>query len=255
MVQSVSRVLDILEALAFSNDEVSLSRLQAELGLPPPTLHRLLRTLVARGYVEQNSTSRQYGPGFKLLLVAEAAKHNSRFNLSRTARPFLRRLTAESGETSNLVVPQNNEVVYVDQIPSPQRVRMFTEVGQRAPLYCTGAGKAILSRRSADQIETYVTTVQLEQLTPHTFASTEALRGEVASVAERGFAIDNEEFEQGVRCVAAPIADATGSCIGAISVSGPTSRLTRDRAKTLGELVLEACRNCSAQLGYNDARA
>lgn len=182
MVQSILRVLDILEALAFSREEVSLSQLQEELKLPPPTIHRMLKTLVARGYVEQNSTSRHYGPGFKLLLVAEAAKHNNRFALVHAARPFLHRLTEESGETSNLVIPQMHEVVYIDQVPSPQRVRMFTEVGHRAPLYCTGAGKVILSQLPASQIAAYVASVNLMQLTPHTFASANALLSEIELV-------------------------------------------------------------------------
>jgi len=250
MVQSITRALDILEALAFSGEELSLTQLQSELELPPPTLHRLLKALVERGYVEQNSASRRYGPGPRIFHVAEAARRNLRFDLFRIVRPYLKLLTAESGETSNLVVAQNNKIVYVDQVPSPQRVRMFTEVGHRAPLYCTGAGKAILSHLPADQFEAYVTDARMEQLTPRTFASVDELKQEIANIASRGFAMDNEEFEIGVRCVAAPILNHAGLCIGAISVSGPSIRMAPELMETLGEQVRQACLQCSIQLGF-----
>lgn len=227
MVQSVFRMLDILEALAFANEELSLSRLQAQLNLPSPTLHRMLRVLIERGYVAQDFESRHYGPGVRILEIAEATKRNSRFDLSRIVRPYLQRLTALCGETSNFVIPQNRKIVYVEQVPSPRSVRMFTEVGQRAPLYCTAAGKAILSKTADEQFDAYVTTTTLKQVTPRTITTVETLRTEIASIRDQGFALDDEEFETGVRCVAAPIIDSGGRCVAAISVSGPATRMSR----------------------------
>lgn len=253
MVQSISRMFDVLEALALAEEEMSLSRLQAKLDLPPPTLHRLLQTLVERGYVEQNSDSRRYGPGLKILEIAEAARRNTRFDLCRVVRPFLQRLTDGSGETSNLVVRHNGRIVYVEQVPSPRSVRMFTEVGHRAPLYCTAAGKAILSCLSEDQLEAYGSTLEFEQRTPQTLGSIDQLRRDVSRARQRGFAIDNEEFETGVRCVAAPIVDAGGSCVGAISVSGPTTRLSSKRAEELGPQVGDVSALCSTRLGHGRA--
>lgn len=255
MVQSASRLLDILEALALASEELSLSRLQAQLNLPPPTLHRMLKVLIERGYVEQNAGSRHYGPGLRILEIAEATKRNARFDLCRTVRPFLQRLTIKSGETSNFVVPQNRKIVYVEQVPSPRSVRMFTEVGHRAPLYCTAAGKAILSQFPADQLDAYVTTTDLEQITPQTLVSGDALGREIAVIRKQGFAIDDEEFEPGVRCVAAPILDSTGECIGAISVSGPATRMTRAVVSALGIEVRHFSAQCSDQLGYRPAVA
>lgn len=243
-------MLDILEALTVANDELSLTQLQARLDLPPPTLHRLLKSLVERGYVEQNQENRHYGPGVKILEIAEAAKRNSRFDLCRVVRPFLERLTEASGETSNLVILNDRKIVYVEQVPSPRSVRMFTAVGHRAPLYCTGAGKAILARLSENQLDSYVATEKLERLTPHTLTSKAALTRELDSIRERGFALDNEEFEAGVRCVAAPIVDSTGRCLGAISVSGPTTRMSQHLAENLGAEVRLLSTQCSALLGY-----
>lgn len=250
LVQSVTRTLDILEALAFAEEELSLNRLQAQLSLPPSTLHRLLGTLIERGYVEQNSDNHHYGPGLKILEIAEAAKRNTRFELGHVVRPFLERLTDDIGETSNFVIRKDDSVVYVEQVSSQHSVRMFTEVGHRAPLYCTGAGKAIISCLPADAVEAYLSTVALEQLTPHTLASIEALTRDVSCIRERGFAVDNEEFELGVRCVAAPILDASGRCAGAMSVSGPTTRMSLERAQSLGPHVRDVSNLCSARLGY-----
>lgn len=253
MVQSITRMFDVLEALAVADEELSLTRLQAQLRLPPPTIHRLLQALVERGYVEQNGDSRRYGPGLKILEIAEAAKRNSRFDLCRVVRPFLQRLTDDSGESSNLVIPHDRKVVYVEQVASPRSVRMFTEVGHRAPLYCTGAGKAILSCLSRDQLDAYVRTVTLERLTPQTLGSVDELVRDIVQIRHHGFAVDNEEFETGVRCVAAPIVDSVGRCVAAISVSGPTTRMSRERARELGPQVREMSVLCSRQLGYGSS--
>ncbi len=219
-------MLDILEALALANEELSLSELQSQLHLPPPTLHRMLRVLIQRGYVEPNEESRHYGPGLRIIQMAEATTRNARFDLIRVARPVLKRLTDESGESSNLVVPQNRKIVYVDQVPSPRSVRMFTEVGQRAPLYCTASGKAILSRLPADELEAYLAATVLKRVTPRTVVSPTALQHEIETIKDRGYALDDEEYETGVRCVASAVMNHLGRCVAANSVSGPTNRMT-----------------------------
>lgn len=250
MVQSVARTFDLLEALANATEEVSLSQLQSDLQLPLSTVHRLLEALVERGYAAQNAGTRYYGPGPKLLEVAQHAKGNHRFQLRQIVRPHLQRLTKETGETSNLVVSVGNEIVYVEQVPSPRRVRLFTEVGHRAPLYCTGSGKAILSLLSADQLESYCATTRLESLTPQTITDVRKLQRELAQARARGFAIDNEEFDVGVRCVAAAVQDASGACVAAISVSSPTTRLSVELAHEIGPAVSKCSALCSAELGH-----
>lgn len=253
MVQSVERTLDILEALAASADDVSLSQLCQQLGLPLGTLHRLLSTLIARGYAAQDAETRQYGPGPRLLEVAARAAVSQRFHLERVSRPTLRELTELTEETSNLLVLRGGEGVYSAQVASPRLVRMFTEVGQRVPLYCTGGGKAILAGMHDTWIDRYLTEVRLEAFTPKTLASEEALRRAITQARECGFATDDEERELGVCCVAAPIFDRNGLCIGAVSISGPASRLSRERAEALGPMVRQAADRCSAQLGYHPA--
>jgi IclR family acetate operon transcriptional repressor len=250
MVQSLDRALDLLEALSDAGDDISLSQLTARLGLPAGTAHRLLGGLAARGYVAQDGATRLYGPGPKLLEVAARAAGNRRFSLARIARPALRRLTDATGETSNLLVLHGHEGAYSEQVPSPRLVRMFTEVGQRVPLYCTGGGKAILSGFSPEQLDSYLAAVRLQAFTASTLAAPELLRADLARARAAGFAIDDEEREAGVCCVAAPIFDRLGRCVAALSISGPSARISAERAAGLGPLVRQAADGCSAALGF-----
>jgi IclR family transcriptional regulator, acetate operon repressor len=251
MVQSVDRTLDVLEALASADDDLSLSQLCVALELPLGTIHRLLGTLIARGYAAQDSQSRRYGPGPKLLEIAARATSHSRFSLRRLAQPYLRALTEATGETSNLIVLQGGEIVYVEQVTSARLVHMFTAVGQRAPLYCTGGGKAILAGLPEQQAEVYLASAQLRPWTPKTITDRERFRQELALTRQRGYAVDDEEREEGVRCVAAPIFDHSGLCVAAISISGPSSRVTLARLAELGPQLCQAAADYSAQLGYH----
>ncbi|MCU0490816.1 MAG: IclR family transcriptional regulator [Chloroflexaceae bacterium] len=253
MVQSVDRTLDLLEALTEAGDDVSLSHLSERLDLPVGTVHRLLASLVSRGYAAQDKGSRLYGPGPRLLEVAARASQHRRFSLARLARPALAALTAATEETSNLLVLQGSEGVYNEQVSSPRLVRMFTEVGQRVPLYCTGGGKAILSGFSPQQLDAYLQNARLEQFTPKTLTNPSALRQELERASQQGFALDDEERELGVCCVAAPVFDHNGRCIAALSISGPTTRMNPARAQALGPLVRQAADECSAALGFRGA--
>jgi IclR family acetate operon transcriptional repressor len=251
MSRSAERALDVVEALAAAESDLSLSELQAELGLPLPTLHRLIGMLTERGYAVRHEPSRRYGPGPKLLAVAASATSRGRFDLRRVAIPVLREVTAQTGETSNLISPYGRrEIVYIEQVLSPQMVRMFTEVGHRAPLYCTAAGKAILAALFPQQLEEYLAEVDLEALTPGTITSRKELRREIEVTRERGFAVDDEERAEGVRCVAGALLNHAGICVGAISVSGPSTRMSLERTLEIGPQVRNWAAECSRRLGY-----
>ena len=252
LARAVDRVFDILEVLAEVDDAVSLSRIREEVEIAPATAHRLLQIMVRRGYVVQDRRTRQYGPGPKLLEVAARSMTNGSLDLRRIVVPYLRKLTAETGETSNLVLPYGtDEVVYIEQVKSTQTVSIFTEVGYRAPLYCTAAGKAMLSSYSPAELDAYVAGTILEPSTEHTMTKPEELKAEIENTRRRGFAVDNEEREDGVRCAGAPVFNYVGRCVAAISVSGPSSRIDYDRAvEKLGPSVRRWANRCSARLGY-----
>ena len=141
--------------------------------------------------------------------------------------------------------------MYIDQVVSQRLVRLSTELGSRSPLYCTGEGKAILSGFPDHQIETYLRSTVLAFVTPNTITTSEQMWREIVSIRKRGFAIDDEEHEEGVRSIATPIFDHTGDCIAAIGISGPTTRISRERSYQLGPQVRHAAEACSTQLGYH----
>ena len=225
-VQSVDRALDLLEALVAAEGEVAITALATRTGLHVSTVHRLLATLLRRGYVRQNPETSRYYAGAKLASLSEG---RSRFGeLRLRARPLLRSLTEATRETANLVVLDDLQAVYIETMPSPQVVRLFTAVGNRVPLHATGAGKCLLAALPAAKRDTLLDRLELRPYTPHTLVDPAALRRALEEARERGFTVDDEEYDDGVRCVAVPVGP-IGAPIGAISISGPASRLTKQR--------------------------
>jgi IclR family acetate operon transcriptional repressor len=233
----VDRALDLLEALASSEGEVSITSLANRTSLHVSTVHRLLTTLLRRGYVRQNPETSRYFTGAKLATLAEG---QSRFSeLRHRARPILRGLTEQTRETSNLVVLDDVVGVYIETVPSPHVVRMFTTLGNRVPLHATGAGKALLAWLAPDRRDTLIDRIELRAHTARTMVERPALRRALDEIRERGYAIDDEEYDEGVRCVAVGVGP-IGTPLGAISVSAPASRMTRQRCGELAPLLRRA---------------
>ena len=247
-VQSVERSLDILEALAASGQGIGIVELSSRVSLHVSTVHRLLATLVSRGYARQHAHSGQYALGFRLLSFSQAVREQS--DLRTEARNYLMRLTEQSGETSNLVVLHQSQAMYVDQVQSPRLARIFAEIGRCVPLHSTGGGKAILACFGDEDRAEFMAGHKLESLTPHTITTRDALDQALAQVRLQGYAVDDEEQEEGVRCVAAPVRDHTGQVVAALSVSGPTSRMARERIAELAAMVVDSCVELSRELGY-----
>jgi Transcriptional regulator len=227
-VQSVDRALDVLEALAEHGGEAGLSEIAAATGLPYGTIHRLLRTLLARGYVRQES-DRRYALGGALVRLGGAAENM----VAAWARPYLARMVELSGETANLAVLEGDFVVYVAQVPSPRRLRMFAEVGRRVPAHSTAVGKVLLADRP--DAAAVLERTGLPRRTDQTITSVPAMLAELEAVRDRGYALDLGEEETGVHCLAVPVRDG-GRVVAAMSVSGPAERL---KARDLDELARE----------------
>ncbi len=235
-VQSLSRALDLLEALAAS-DERALSELAEETGMIPSTAHRLLASLVQRGYVARSTGNGRYRIGSQLLAVASSAA-SRRDALVRAARPHLEELSAQTGESVNLVLLDGLDVVYLAQAEGRHAVRMASQVGRAVPAHATAAGKAILATHPADAVLRDVERAgALIPRTPHTITDAAALGRALDRVRRDGFAIDEEERELGVGCIAAAIPAADGAAEAAISVSGPCGRVVTDAAAELGREV------------------
>lgn len=236
-VQSVDRALDLLEALAGNDGEVSITSLANRTGLHVSTAHRLLATLLRRGYVRQNPDTSRYYAGVKLATLAEGRSRYGELRLR--ARGILRSLAESTRETANLIVLDDTTAVYLETVPGPQMVRLFTTVGNRVPLHATGAGKALLAWLPAPRREAILARVELRPHTGRTISDPAALRRAIEDIRERGYSIDDEEYDDGVRCVAVPVGP-LGAPIAALSVSGPASRLGRSRLGELAPIVRRA---------------
>ncbi len=247
-VQSLERALDILEVLGRSEGDLGVSEVGTAVGLANGTVHRLLSTLTNRGYARQNPLTRKYGLGLRAFELASSARET----LGPLARPFLEELTEVSRESSNLAGLDKNYVVYIEQVPGPRMVRMFTEPGNHVPLHSTGTGKVLLAYQPPEVVDSVVRQTGLPRFTAHTITDAGDLEAELARVREQGYAMDSEEMEDGVRCLAAPVFGVDGAVLAAISVSGPAGRLTEGR---LGELIPEISRISAAfseTLGFSN---
>ena len=246
-VQSLDRALDLLEALA-STDELGVSEIAARTGLVPSTAHRLLGTLVQRGYAAQNPANGRYLMGYKLLELTSGLQDRMA-RLRTAAHPHLEAIQGATGETTNLVVLEGRNAVYVDSVSGTRSVRLFTEIGHAIPAHTSGAGKALLAWRPREAVAALLGEAQLAASTPKTLTTLPALEEDFARIRRRGYATDNEEHELGVACVATPVLDHAGLPLAAISISGPTPRILHaDTADTAG-LLREHAEQVSEALG------
>lgn len=241
-VQSVERALDLLEALAAAGgDPVGVSDLAQAVGLPQATAHRLLATLVRRGYARREA-SRKYALGSRLAPLGDAAGRTFR----GWVRPYLAELVELSGETANVAVLEDGHVVYVAQVPSRHRVRMFTEVGNRLLPHTSAAGKVLLAGYPRAEARRIIERSGLPARTPATITEPERFLAELDAVAERGWATDDQEEEVGVRCVAVAL-HGLGESPAAMSVSGPAERLEQPYRERLIPQMLRLAERITAE--------
>ena len=247
-VQSLVRALALLNRIADAPDAgASLTELAQQVGLPASTAHRLLTTLEQERFVRFDHDGRLWSVGVQAF-VAGCAFTKTR-SLTALARPHMRQLMEESGETVNLAVEDEGRAVYLAQVECRQMMRAFARPGSRVPLHCSGVGKAILSGASDKSLAKTLHRHGMPRLTVKTLTSTTALRADLERTRAAGYAIDDEEHAVGLRCIAAPIFDETGDVVGAVSASGPMARIVDERVAPLGVLVLAAARAVSAEMG------
>ncbi|MDF5754081.1 IclR family transcriptional regulator [Spongiactinospora sp. TRM90649] len=218
-MQSVDRALDLLEALAELGGEAGISELAARTALPYGTIHRLLRTLLARGYVRQES-DRRYALGGALVRLGGVAEGM----VGEWAQPYLTRMVELSGETANLAVLEGDFIVYVAQVPSPRRLRMFAEVGRRVLPHSTAVGKVLLAARPEPEVAALIDRTGTPRRTANTITGHPAMLDALRRVRSQGYAMDLGEEELGVHCLAVPVHDG-GRVVAAMSVSGPAERI------------------------------
>jgi IclR family transcriptional regulator, acetate operon repressor len=238
-VQSVERAFELLEILASMGGTGALGELAVRADLPQPTIHRLARTLLGMGYLRQ-LPNRHYSLGPRLIRLGE----NAAQLIGMWSRPHLVELVERTGETANMALMDDDMAVYVAQVPSPHSMRMFTEVGRRVYLHCTGVGKALLMQLPNETVRALLTRTGMPAATENTLTTPAALLEDIELCRSRGYALDEGEQEVGVRCFAVPVPDAPS--LTAISISGPAARVTLKSATAVTPLLKRVARDIAS---------
>jgi DNA-binding IclR family transcriptional regulator len=246
-VRALDRGLQVLEVLSGA-PELSLTEIAQRVGLAFSTTHRILESLKFRQFASQSISTGKYSVGVRAYEVG--ARFISSTQLPQAAHPIMAELVVEVNETVNLAVRDGQEAIYIHQVESDQNVRMFTRLGARAPLHCSGVGKVLLAWLPRTEQDGLVFKSPLTAFTPKTLIEAQALFEELRLTTKRGFAVDMEEFELGVRCVAAPVRNQRGKVVAALSVSGPLPRFSSKLIGRLRKEVVCSAREVSARLGW-----
>lgn len=248
-VQSIDRALEILEVLTNEKNGCGVTDIANKTALHKSTVHRLLGTLMKHGYVEKEPKSDNYRLGMKILFLASAIL--DRMDIRRIAKPYLEKISHETKEVVHLAVLDEGETVYIDKVESTNSsIRMYSQIGKRGPAHCTGVGKVLLSGLNEEEVETIINNKGMKAYTQYTITDLHELKKHLEEVSYQGYAIDEREHEEGIRCVAAPIYDRDRRIIAAISVSGPIFSVTVERLVDLIDIVIKTAKEISYQLGY-----
>lgn len=248
-IQVLDRTFQALDALADQPAGMGVTELAVRLGLHKSTAHRILMVLEGSRYVSKDSASGKYQLGTRLMELGQSAL--SRLDVYEVARPHLRKLVAETGETAHMGVVRDGEVVSLVYVQSSQTLTTPSTVGARTPLYCSSIGKSILAFLPPAEIDEYLRGRALKPQTPATITSAKAFREELAVVRRQGYSLDDEEREPGLRCVGAPVRDSSGQVVAAISIAGPVFRITKDRLFELSSRVMFTAAQISVALGHS----
>lgn len=246
-VQSLIRGLSILESLATAEAGLTLTDLSQRVSLPPSTAHRLLATLESTGYVYQAGDLGLWYVGLQAFTVGSAFLANRDFVAQ--SHTYLRRLMEQSGETANLAILDSTEAVFIAQVQCREMMRLLVKLGSRVPLHASGVGKAIFAALPDEQIEAILKVKGLPRITENTIVAPEAMWAAMRVIRQRGYSFDDEEHALGTRCVAAAIYDEHAEPMGAISLAGPSSRLTDERIRKLGPIVAHTAEEFTGRLG------
>ncbi len=248
-IQAVDRALDVLDCLAERNG-MTLTEISGKLQQSPATIYRVLSTLEARQVVEMDATSQEWFIGPTSFRLGSAFLR--RTGLVERARPVMRDLMEETGETANLGSEVSGEVMFISQVETHENIRAFFPPGAKSPMHASGIGKALLAHAENLKIDKYLAQKEIESFTENTFINRDELQAELIKIKALGYAFDNEEKNIGMRCIAAPIFNFHGEAIAGISISGPSIRLTLDRLESVSDLVKEKAQILSANLGAAD---
>lgn len=247
MLESADRVLRVLELFNAGERNLSLSEIAGRMSLPKSSLHRLLATLLAHGFVERDPSTRRYRLGIRLFEIGSLVIHER--GLHAAAHPVVEELAVSTGETCHVAVLSGTDAVYVYKIDGASTIVMSSRVGGRAPCHCTSIGKVLAAWGGMDVFQSIVSN-GFQTFTPNTIRDEGRFAAALERVRRDGYALDLEEFQTGLCCVAAPVRDHSGRVLAALGLAGPSSRLSEHRLRELAAPLTSAAEALSRNLGY-----
>ncbi|MDF1525369.1 MAG: IclR family transcriptional regulator [bacterium] len=254
IIQSVDHALDVLEAFHSEADELGITELSRRLKLHKNNIFRILATLESRGYIDQNMATDNYRLGLGTLELGQTYIRHT--GLLRVARSVMEELNNKVNENVYIGILKDRYAFYLDVVESNHTVRVLSRVGCRVPTYCAAIGKAQLAYETSETINEVLGKKELKKFTPNTIADRKKILEHLVLVKELGYALDDEEWDEGVRCVGAPIFDYTRKAVGGISISGPSVRMSMEKIrKDYVPLIKRACEEISNRLGYDSLEA
>lgn len=248
IVQSVDRTLSILELISDYSEGLGIKEISDNLNLHKSTVHRLLGTLIYKGYVIQDPTTNRYFISLKLYELG--AKKIGELDILKVSKRYTKDLMMEINEVVHLVIRDDNDIIYIDKVEADNTISMASNIGRRSPLYSTSVGKAMLAYMDEEEVLRVWQTSDIKKFTDKTITDYDEFRKELDKIRLQGYAEDDEENEPGVRCIGAPVFNFRGEVEGAISISGPAIRVTKDRIDEIAKAVIECANLISKELGY-----
>ncbi len=246
-VLSVDKALLIMKLLAEKGRDMKLTEISEELDINKGTLHGLISTLKFHGFIDQDGKTQKYRLGLYLIELGDTASKS--LDIIQITSPIIEEVSNKLQETVHIAKLDNFDVVYVDKKESKQSMRIYTSIGSRNPAYCTGVGKAMLAYLDEDTLNMLLPE-KVEKFTPNTVTDKEEFIKRLKLIKEKGYALDNEEFSVGLKCVAAPIFNHEGKAIYGLSVSGPSVRMTEEKVQESIKLIKLAAEKISRKIGY-----
>lgn len=248
IIQAVERALNILDLFDEHETELKITDISERMQLHKSTVHSLLKTLQVHGYIDQNPKNGKYRLGMKLFERGNFVIHG--LDIRKIAKRYLIDLSSKTGQTTHLVILDDKDGVYIDKVEGPLATILYSRIGRRAPVHSTGVGKALIAWKSEEELRKILAGYHYLPRTPNTIANELEFRNELEKVRQAGYAIDNQENEPGVRCIAVPIRNHHGNVVAAVSMSTLVSRVDDQELEKFLHLLKASADEMSEQMGY-----
>lgn len=248
IIQAIDHALQVLELFSVERPEWGVTEISKALNLYKSTVHNILSTLEARDFVRKDPMTEKYKLGIKFFELGNVVIQE--LDIKREAAPYMEQLAKKFNETVHLGILDGQEVLSIELEESAHVLRPHLFVGKRAPLHCTAVGKVLMAYLSEAEIDSILQEKGLSKFTETTITTVEAMKKELEKIRRQGYAVDDMEHDEGVRCVASPIYSAKGEVVASLSISGPAFRINEKNIEKIAEEVKDVCRQISAKMGY-----